>query len=184
LLPLSLTSDIEPSREWQMEIELALRSMNALAAFITSEFHESFRTDQEVGWALGRGVLVLPIRLGSDPYGVMGKFQGITGNLEQPNRLAELIAKTLIINPQSHGDMRRALIHAFVNASSAEMATSSCRMLENVSDATEEEKILLWEACATNSHVASAGDVQKTIYELFGPPPTKNEPVIDNRLPF
>src|SRR5207245_901609 len=38
--------DIEPSREWQDEIELALRSMHALAALITPDFHASLWADQ------------------------------------------------------------------------------------------------------------------------------------------
>lgn len=44
--------DIEPSREWQSEISLALRSMHALAALVTPEFHQSNWTDQEYlsGW--------------------------------------------------------------------------------------------------------------------------------------
>jgi hypothetical protein len=48
--------DIEPSLEWRDEIELGLRSMHALVALITPEFHASPWTDQEIGWALGRGV--------------------------------------------------------------------------------------------------------------------------------
>jgi hypothetical protein len=31
--------DIEPTRAWELEIELALRSMHALCAFVTSDFH-------------------------------------------------------------------------------------------------------------------------------------------------
>jgi hypothetical protein len=53
---------IKPSLEWQREIELALRSMHALVALITPEFHASNWTDQEIGWAFGRGVLVVPVR--------------------------------------------------------------------------------------------------------------------------
>src|SRR3984957_4662633 len=54
--------DIEPSLEWRKEIELGLRSMHSLAALITLDFHASPWTDQEVGWAFGRGLLVIPVR--------------------------------------------------------------------------------------------------------------------------
>ena len=80
--------DIQPSREWQNEIELALRSMDCLAALVTPKFIDSKWCDQEIGWALGRGVPVLPIRLDADPYGFAGKFQAIAGTLEAPDRLA------------------------------------------------------------------------------------------------
>jgi hypothetical protein len=48
--------DIEPTLEWQREIELALRSMHALVVLLTFDFHESKWTDQEAGFALGKGV--------------------------------------------------------------------------------------------------------------------------------
>ena len=44
---------IDPGELWQREIEAALRSMHAMAALITPDFHDSEWTDQEVGWALG-----------------------------------------------------------------------------------------------------------------------------------
>ncbi len=47
---------IDPGELWQREIEAALRSMHAMAALITPDFHDSKWTDQEVGWALGSGV--------------------------------------------------------------------------------------------------------------------------------
>jgi hypothetical protein len=47
--------DIEPSAEWQREIERALGEMDALVALLTTGFTESRWTSQEVGWAFGRG---------------------------------------------------------------------------------------------------------------------------------
>jgi hypothetical protein len=71
--------DIEPAQEWQREIERALFSMDALVALLTPDFHDSNWTDQEVGVAIGRGVPLLAVRLGCDPYGLMGKAQGLGG---------------------------------------------------------------------------------------------------------
>ncbi|MCI0641329.1 MAG: toll/interleukin-1 receptor domain-containing protein, partial [Gemmataceae bacterium] len=126
--------DIEPSLEWQAEIELALRSMHALAALITPEFHASKWTDQEMGWALGRGVLVLPLRLGVEPYGLVGKIQGVPGKVEQPEKLGARIAEALFANRQTHGEMRRAVINAFTEASSGEMAKALCELLVRMKD--------------------------------------------------
>jgi len=69
--------DIEPTAEWQREIEQALFTMDALVALLTKDYHDSNWTDQEAGVAIGRGVPVIPIRLGTDPYGLMGKFQAL-----------------------------------------------------------------------------------------------------------
>ncbi len=71
--------DIEPTQEWQREIERALFSMDALVALLTPDFHESNWTDQEVGVAIGRGVPLIAVRMGLDPYGLMGKGQGLGG---------------------------------------------------------------------------------------------------------
>ena len=91
------------------EIDLALRSMHALSALLTPDFHLSDWTDQEVGFALGRGVLVVPVRLGLDPYGFIGKVQGLSGSLEHPARLAGLLSSTLLGHPSTHAYMRKGL---------------------------------------------------------------------------
>ncbi|EHQ05838.1 toll/interleukin-1 receptor domain-containing protein [Leptonema illini] len=70
-------TSIEPALEWQSEIEFALSSMDALVALMTDGFHESRWTDQEIGFALGRKVPIVSIRLGTDPYGFIGKYQAL-----------------------------------------------------------------------------------------------------------
>ena len=70
--------DIEPTSEWQKEIEKALFSMDCLVALMTKDFPESNWTDQEVGVAFGRQVPIICPRLGKDPYGFIGKFQGLS----------------------------------------------------------------------------------------------------------
>ena len=88
--------DIEPTAEWQAEIELAIASMHAMAALLTPEFHESLWTDQEVGMAVARGVLVIPVRLGRDPYGFVAKRQGMRGDLGSPGKLATDVVRILL----------------------------------------------------------------------------------------
>lgn len=75
--------DIHPTKEWQDEIENALASMDSFVAILTDKFHESLWTDQEVGFALGRGVPLVAVKLGRDPYGFIGKFQALTCTWEQ-----------------------------------------------------------------------------------------------------
>jgi nucleoside 2-deoxyribosyltransferase len=65
--------DIEPTKEWEEEIRLALTTCDALAALLRDGFRASTWTDQEVGFAIGRGILVVPIRMGLDPYGFMAR---------------------------------------------------------------------------------------------------------------
>lgn len=176
--------DIEPSFEWQNEIELALRSMHALAAIITPDFHASLWTDQEVGWALGRGVLVVPVRLGADPYGLVGRFQGVSGSITQPETLAELIVIALLKNPLTHGEMRRSLISSFAEAFCCEMAEAACRLIVSVSDITDEERDALWRACTENPDVIGAIGVTTSIFATFGERPKPEISQTPDDIPF
>ncbi len=74
--------DILPTKEWQDEIENALFSMDAFVALMTENFHGSLWTDQEVGVAFGRGVPIISIKLGCNPYGFIGKFQALSCSWE------------------------------------------------------------------------------------------------------
>lgn len=85
--------DIHPTKAWQDEIENALASMDGFVALLTGDFHDSDWTDQEVGFALARSVPLIAVRLGRDPYGFIGKFQGLTCGWDTA---AEEITKVLI----------------------------------------------------------------------------------------
>jgi len=177
--------DIEPSRGWKLEIELALRSMHALAALVTPDFHASRWTDQEVGWAFGRGLLVMPVRLGADPYGFAGEVQGINGTLKDPARLAVSLVDALLVNPLTHGEMRRVLVSALGTATSQGMARALCLHLLKVSDFSVEEVAALWKACSENAQVSLAHGVPDAIYKKLGrPPETKRMAVIEDDVPF
>ena len=47
--------DIEPTKEWQDEIELALSTQDVCVALLTKSGNSKW-TDQEIGIAIGRGV--------------------------------------------------------------------------------------------------------------------------------
>jgi hypothetical protein len=86
--------DIRPTREWQAEIESALASMDAFAALLTEKFHDSLWTDQEVGFAIARGVPIIAVKLGRDPYGFMGKFQALSCGLSAaPVEISRLLIR-------------------------------------------------------------------------------------------
>ena len=114
--------DIEPNREWRPEIELALKSMHALAALITSDFHASAWTDQEIGWALGRGVPVMSVRMGADPRGFAGHVQAVSGALERPQFLASSLVGALLRHPRTRHEMKHALVAAVRDAPSFKAA--------------------------------------------------------------
>ena len=105
--------DIEPSKEWMNEIERSLFSMNSICAIVTPDFIKSAWCDQEVGVAIGRKVLVIPIRKGADPYGLFGKYQGIQSKGKDSKKIAEEIFKIISSNEKSkyvYSEMVRNLV--------------------------------------------------------------------------
>ena len=83
--------DIHPTLEWQAEIERGLATMDALVAVHTPGFSMSNWTQQEVGYALGRGVKVISFKMGEDPTGFISKKQALV----RQGRSAEDIAKEI-----------------------------------------------------------------------------------------
>jgi len=166
--------DITPSLEWQNEIELALRSMHALAALLTPDFHNSNWTDQEVGFALGKGVLVVPVRLGADPYGFIGKVQGLSGSLDHPVRVASLLSATLLNHAATHRFMRKGLVSAFAAADSYVNAISLSKVISTAKDFAEDEKDVIKHACKENDQVFNATGVVSRVCSAIGvPEPSK-----------
>jgi len=79
--------DIHPTLAWQDEIERALHTMDAFVAVHTPGFKDSVWTQQEIGFALGRGTKVISFKMGEDPTGFIGKHQA----LARQGRSAEAI---------------------------------------------------------------------------------------------
>ena len=161
-------SDIKPSLDWQDELERGLRSMQALAAIITPDFHASEWTDQEIGWALGRGVVVVPVRATAEEYGFPRKYQAVRGNLDEPAKLAASIVRTLLANEQTHGEMRRCLVHAFCESRSAQIAGLLGELMTEVEDFTDDEKTNLQTACTSHANAADSCSAASRFYERFG----------------
>jgi hypothetical protein len=93
--------DIEPAKEWLIEIEKGLFSMDALCAILMPGFNESKWTDQEIGVAIGREVLIIPVRKDLDPYGFIGKFQGIQSKGKNIGKVAESIFNIICSHPKT-----------------------------------------------------------------------------------
>lgn len=97
--------DIHPTKEWQNEIENALHTKDSFVVLLTSGFHNSNWTDQEVGFAISRGVPIISVKLGMDPYGFIGKFQALSCTwAEAPSEIAKLLIK------------REPMVNAYINA--------------------------------------------------------------------
>jgi hypothetical protein len=106
---------IEPMTTWQHEIEKGLETMEVMLALVTDDFHDSVWTNQEVGYALGKGIPVIPVKLEhTDPDGFIGSKQALKGyRLDRVEEAASAIYKLLIEKLGQKGRLQQALITAF-----------------------------------------------------------------------
>ena len=105
--------DIEASREWRDEVEAGLESMEVLVAVVEPGFKESGWCAQEVGYALGRKIDIIPLRAGLDPFGFFGKYQGIQIKGKYPEVVASEIIQALLKKPQHRNSLLQSMGKAF-----------------------------------------------------------------------
>jgi hypothetical protein len=156
--------DIEPSRQWREAIEEALATCHALVAYVTPDFRESNWCSQEVGWALGRGVAVLPVRAGADPYGFFGAIQAVNEGGRADVPIAVDIAGALTTDILRRGPSRvqailaEALVTAFCQSRSFDGTRARYGLLARLprSLITQEMAERLGSACSENRQVLDA----------------------------
>lgn len=158
--------DIEPTREWQTEIEKALETMQAMVALFHPEFHESRWTDQEIGVALGRKVPVVPVRLGLDPYGFVGKIQAVNGRSQEPRALAEAIFQSLSNHSILWAPLVDGTISALAAATNFDQANKCVRRLRALGGLTKEHVEKIEQAERANGQVRGAYEVTPFLAEL------------------
>jgi hypothetical protein len=119
--------DIYPSAQWRASIRSALGTAHYFVAILHDRFHQSEWCDQEVGWALGRNLPVLPVRRqplmlppGSKRYdGFIEEHQDL---VLDPTRgtgewfLAHSILDHVLMDDRTHQIGVDALIEAFVKS--------------------------------------------------------------------
>lgn len=160
-------ADIEPTLLWEKEIEFALLSADALCALITDDFVDSQWCDQEVGFALGRRIPVIPVNCGANPYGFLGKHQAIGATLSRLPRIApalvEIIAKQEHLKPR----FAEATVEAVVSARSFQSARSGMNRIKALAAHLSDKDIFrLLEGARDNDKVGGASGVTAQIEAL------------------
>jgi nucleoside 2-deoxyribosyltransferase len=158
--------DIEPTKEWQLEIERALRTADALAAIITPDFVDSRWCDQEVGFAFGRGKLVIPLCKEAVPHGFLGKYQGFLAKGLQAAEVAEQLFQILLNHPLAAGRMADALVENMAQASSFQAARDAMPLLERLPKLTPTQVAKLMQSITDNDQAANAIRVPERIRAL------------------
>ena len=159
--------DIEPTKEWHNEIEKALFSMDGMAAILTEGFPKSKWTDQEVGVALGRGIAVLPIRSDLDPYGLMGKYQGIQGGNRSLSDVGDTILATLLKNSKTRQRFVACLIEQLLASSNSFDAFLKLEALERADDIAAEELSRVQEQAGANAILRDDAQIREKLNALL-----------------
>lgn len=142
--------DIQASREWRDEVEAGLESMDVLVAVVEPGFKESDWCAQEVGYALGRKVDIIPLRAGLDPFGFFGKYQGIQIKGKYPEKVAYEVVQALLKKPQHRNFLLQCIGKAFATLQS-EKKTDLIMQLDSCSIATDAQvKSLLEQVSLSN----------------------------------
>ncbi|HXM20335.1 MAG TPA: toll/interleukin-1 receptor domain-containing protein [Terriglobales bacterium] len=159
--------DIEPTKEWQDEIELALNTADALVALLTDGFHASKWTDQEIGFVMGRGLLVIAVRLGEEPYGFIAKHQALQGNGQLVPDLVLEIYELLRDHKQTQKRMAEALVYRFEQSDSFKQAKGNIALLEDVKYWDSQLLERLGSAAEDNGQIAGSFGVPARIARLI-----------------
>tara|TARA_B100000929_G_scaffold280438_1_gene258440 strand:- start:637 stop:1563 length:927 start_codon:yes stop_codon:yes gene_type:complete len=159
--------DIEPTKEWQNEIEAGLKTMDALAAILMPGFQESKWCDQEVGVAVGRGVLIIPIRKGLDPYGFIGKYQGIQANSKTVGDVAEEIFTTLVKSPKTKNKILISLSGALSNATTVEDAVEKVAIFQSLESVPADILENLKQQVADNSRLSESREFLDSLNSML-----------------
>lgn len=124
--------DIEPTKQWQNEIEKGLFTMDALCAILMPGFKESNWTDQEIGVAIGRKLLVIPIRKGLDPYGFIGKYQGYQSHNKKIHEVGESIFQIISKNPKTKNKYLSIICELFLMSNSFEDGLNRIKIINKI----------------------------------------------------
>jgi hypothetical protein len=132
---------IEPMESWQTEIEKGLETMEVMLALITDDFHKSEWTNQEVGFAKGRNIPVISLKLGvTDPKGFIADKQALKGDVDNPQNSADDIYRLLTEKLGHENRLQTAIIESFLATPDWGEATIRFKLLDSAVKSLSEEE--------------------------------------------
>ncbi len=176
--------DIEPSREWMNEVEAGLETMDAMVAVVEPGFKESDWCVQEVGFALGRKVDIIPLRAGLDPFGFFGKYQGLQIKGRYPEGVSTEIAHLLLKKPKHRNSLLQSMEKALAGTATPKKL-KIVRLLESWGVATDDQiKVLLERIALSETERDGLTTIITRVGAFRAPEQLKAEPIPDDDVPF
>lgn len=100
--------DILPTLDWQEEIQRALNTMDGFVSVHTPGFDKSIWTQQEIGFALGRGAKIICFEMGELPTGFLAKHQALKRRRRTATEIAAEISWVLAEDPRTADKLKSA----------------------------------------------------------------------------
>jgi len=173
--------DIEPTREWRNEVEVALETMEVMVVLVEPGIKESDWCCQEVGYALGRKIEIVPLRAGLDPFGFFGKYQGIQVKGKTPSIVAEAVVSTLLKKPKYRAQLLQSIGKSFASLQS-DLKTKNVKTLDSWSVATDDQLKSLLERISLSDYE------KKQLKDIIGRTNAFQAPILlpefDDDIPF
>ncbi|MCJ1710749.1 toll/interleukin-1 receptor domain-containing protein [Clavibacter michiganensis subsp. phaseoli] len=158
---------MEFEQPWQEQIERGLRSMQAFVAVVHPEFLSSAWCQQEVGWALGRGVPKYVIRYPADPTGFIGRTQWPQGNSLSAKEVAALILRWVSNVPEFSDQIIDGLLAALRASQNYMDAGATARRIATMDTLTPQQWTRLGEIYHSNDQVGHAGLVGQALAPYY-----------------
>lgn len=191
-------NDIPSGKLWRDELRGGLRSCSALVAFLHAGFRASQWCDQEVGWALGRDVPVIPVRPAgsSEPHnGFMDEVQHVVLKIDDEWFAARKILEALVTDTRTRKSALRSAAEALANSSSYDSSRWAWGLIEPYESEVESDTLRRLEfAARTNNQVSDAvrlpegTPIPQLIDEMVARVEPQREPplalVVDEEPPF
>lgn len=168
--------DLEPSTDWQKEILKALKGCDVFIPLLTRNFRSSLWTDQETGIALAHNKRILPLKISSDPYGFIGKFQALRLRKELEGEYWKIV-RNLLSPPALAERIKDGLIAAFLESPNWDESKRRADLLERLKPFSGTQINRIVEGAATNTDIYGgfgARAVVKKLIETNTPRPRKS----------
>lgn len=149
---------IQPRKLWRSEILKGLRTMEVMVVFLTDDFESSVYCNQEIGYAMGRGVPIIALKLGQkDPPGFVSEEQAARGavdnGLAAAKKLFPLIGEAL----KREGRMQEVLVANFAVSKSYTDAMARFKLMAtHVEKLTTAQADQIAKASRTNNQISGS----------------------------
>lgn len=142
-------------------------------------FHASFWTDQECGYAFSRGKVILPICTRKDPYGFLN---GVQAHKRKPGHsLGEVVASALSglsSHNQLRNRLRELLITSLRTSESYDQSIAVSKMLLTLSPFSKRQMNMIVKNSLSQGQVQGSTEAMKHIRQLI----RRNHPRGDKSL--